>query len=125
MTRIVISSILIVLNLALQHNDSISWDLVTFLARSQFFMVWEYLTKDTRFGILQNFLEGETLRGIVMSFSKMGGEFKEDRNPYIRNHSIRDILVWGYEVWDRNGFLGLGMSDLCRYIRGAFTYPLV
>lgn len=58
------------------------------------------------------------MRGIVMSFSKMGGEFKEDRNPYIRNHSIRDILVWGYEVWDRNGFLGLGMSDLCRYTRG-------
>jgi hypothetical protein len=69
--------------------------------------------------------EGGTMRGIVMSFSKMGGEFKEDRNPYIRNHSIRDILVWGYEVWDRNGFLGLGMSDLCRYTRGAFTYSLV
>jgi hypothetical protein len=25
------------------------------------------------------------------------------------------------KVWDRNGFLGLGMSDLCRYTRGAFT----
>ena len=33
----------------------------------------------------------------------MGGEFKEDRNPY--NPSIRDTRfeVWGYEVWDRNG----------------------
>ena len=52
LTRIVIPCILIVLNLALQHNDSIGWDLVTFLARSQFFMVWLHLTKDTRFGTI-------------------------------------------------------------------------
>jgi hypothetical protein len=65
------------------------------------------------------------MRGIVMSFSKMGGDLKKDRNPYIRNHSIRDILVWGYEVWDRNGFLGLGMSDLCRYTRGFIPKYLV
>ena len=42
----------------------------------------------------------------------MGGEFKEDRNTY--NPSIRYIRfeVWGYEVWDRNGFLRFGMSRL-------------
>ena len=60
-----------------------------------------------------------------MSFSKMGGDLKKDHNPY--NPSIRYIRfeVWGYEVWDRNGFLGLAMSDLCRYTRGAIPKYLV
>jgi hypothetical protein len=47
-----------------------------------------------------------------MSFSKMGGDLKRDHNTY--NPSIRDTRfeVWGYKVWDRNGFLRFGMSIL-------------
>ena len=84
-----------------------------------------YLDKRYKVWYTAKLSAGGTLRGIVMSFSKMGGDLKKDHNTY--NPSIRYIRfeVWGYEVWDRNGLdrnkiLWFGMSDLCRYTRGAF-----
>lgn len=119
LTRIVIPSILIVLNLALQH-------LIQYLGSGYLsgqvpiFYGLRVLDKRYKVWYTAKLSAGGTLRGIVMSFSKMGGDLKKDRNTY--NPIIRYIRfeVWGYEVWDRNGFLGLGCLDclVCQYLPG-------